>query len=332
MQVSTAIDEFLEYLAVEKNRSPKTITVYRHYLDRFSAWLKKDIPLDTLTAEQVRRFRLFLHNFLDERNNPLSLQTQSYHIVALRSLLRYARRRGVACLAPDQIELPKLEAREVSYLSAEELETLLNTPDETTMTGLRDRAMMELFFSTGLRVSELASLTRTMINPETGEMRVVGKGRKERIVFISPRAAEWYMRYVTRRQDELEAAFVGYRGKGVGDHPSPKVEAQATALTSRSIERSIEKHVVAAGLVKKITPHTLRHSFATDLLLNGADIRSVQTLLGHSSITTTQIYTHITNSQLKDVHQRFHGKKLDDSAAETVEPDAPHLPDSPQTS
>jgi site-specific recombinase XerD len=308
MKLSTAISDFLEHLAVEKNRSPRTITLYQHYFNRFAGWLKKDVEIEDISLDQVRKFRLFLHNFLDERNDPLELRTQSYHVVALRSLFRYARKRGLVTLSADQLELPKLDPREVSFMTADELEVLLTTPDETTMTGLRDRAIMELFFSTGLRVSELAA---------TGEMRVVGKGRKERIVFISPRAAQWYQAYIDRRGDSLSSAFVGYRGKGVGDQPSPKVESQATTLTPRSIERAIEKHAVVAGLVKKVTPHTLRHSFATDLLLNGADIRSVQTLLGHASITTTQIYTHITNSQLHEVHSKFHGKQLHEGSPDT---------------
>ena len=188
------------------------------------------------------------------------------------------------------------------------------------MAGLRDRALMELLFSTGLRVSELASLDRRMLSTETGEMRVIGKGRKERLVFISPRARQWVEHYFTQRLDDLPAAFVGYRGKGTGDHPSAKVQLQATRLTPRSVDRILQKHALQAGIVKNITPHTLRHSFATDLLLNGADIRSVQTLLGHASITTTQVYTHITNQQLREVHQRFHGQQLTDDDDETQEP------------
>jgi len=301
---------------VEKNRSPKTILLYRHYLDRFENWMKKDLPLEDITTDHIRKFRLYLHGFQDEHGEPLGLKTQTYHIIALRSLFRYALKRNVACISPDQIELPKLEAKQVEFLTTEELDQLLTIPDDTTMAGLRDRAIMELFFSTGLRVSELASLNQTMMNTESGEMRVVGKGRKERIVFISERAREWVGRYFAKRRDSNEAAFVGYRGKGTGNDPSIKVQAQATRLTPRSIERILQKHVLEAGLVKKITPHTLRHSFATDLLLNGADIRSVQTLLGHASITTTQIYTHITNQQLRDVHTRFHGKQLNDEKNE----------------
>jgi site-specific recombinase XerD len=213
-------------------------------------------------------------------------------------------------LSPDKIELPKLEPAQVQFLNNEELERLLKNPDTETMGGLRDRAMMELMFSTGLRVSELASLDKKMLSTTTGEMRVIGKGRKERIVFISNRAKSWMHTYLAKRQDDNQAALVGYRGKGTTNHPSPKVEAQATRLTPRSVDRIVQKHALEAGIVKNITPHTLRHSFATDLLLNGADIRSVQTLLGHASITTTQIYTHITNQQLKEVHKKFHGRRL----------------------
>jgi site-specific recombinase XerD len=311
MLLSTAINDYLEYLAVEKSRSPKTIVAYRHYLGRFQGWLKKDLPLDAITQDHVRKFRLHLFEFLDERNEPLTLKTQSYHVIALRSLFRYGVRRGVPCLSPDVIELPKLEPREVQFLTPEELERLLETPDTSTMAGKRDRAILELLFSTGLRVSELSALKRNMFDTSTGEMRVVGKGKKERIVFISDRARQWVEQYFARRGDPADAAFVGYRGKGVGDAPSPKVEANATPLTPRSIERIVAKHAMVAGLAKKITPHTLRHSFATDLLINGADIRSVQTMLGHASITTTQIYTHLTNQHLREVHERFHGKKLE---------------------
>ncbi len=312
MLLSTATNDFLEHLQVEKNRSPRTIVAYRFYLERFAQWLKKDIEVGDITAEQIRKYRVYLYTYLDGYNEPLTLKTQTYYVIGLRSLFRYIVKRGIPCLSPDQIELPKLEPRELSYLTPEELENILQQPDTSTMTGLRDRAIIELLFSTGLRVSELASLDKRMLNTNTGEMRVVGKGRKERIVFISERAKEWLDKYFSRRVDENDAAFVGYRGKGVGDDPSPKVQLQASRLTPRSVDRIIQKHSGAAGIVKNITPHSLRHSFATDLLLNGADIRSVQTLLGHASITTTQIYTHITNQQLHEVHERFHGKKLEE--------------------
>jgi len=312
MQLTQAISDFLEYLTVEKNRSPKTIVAYQHHLERFSEWLKKDLSLEAITADHIRKYRVWLHQFIDEWGDPLTLKTQTYHIITLRSLFRYGIKRGLQCLSPDQIELPKLDPRELSFLTPEELENLLAQPDIETMGGLRDRALLELLFSTGLRVSELAALNKKMFNTSTGEMRVVGKGRKERIVFISDRARIWLEKYLDRRIDEEDAAFVGYRGKGVTDQPSPKVEANATRLTPRSIDRIVQKYTQAAGIVKNITPHSLRHSFATDLLLNGADIRSVQTLLGHSSITTTQIYTHITNQQLREVYDRYHGKQLPD--------------------
>jgi site-specific recombinase XerD len=310
MLLSTAINEYLESLAVEKNRSPRTIVAYRHYFVRFSGWLKKDVDVESITADQVRKYRLYLYSFLDDRNEPLTVKTQGYHTIALRSLFRYCIRRGVDCVSPDLIDLPKSETRQVQFLTTEELDRLLDSPDTSTMVGMRDRAIMETLFSSGLRVSELSALRKDMFDTSTGEMRVIGKGRKERIVFISQRAQTWVQDYFNKRNDDLPNAFVGYRGKGVGDAPSPKVEANATPLTPRSIERRVEHHAMVARLAKKITPHTLRHSFATDLLLNGADIRSVQTMLGHASITTTQVYTHITNQQLREVHERFHGKQL----------------------
>jgi len=310
MLLSTAITEYLEYLQVEKNASPRTVVSYRHYLEQFAMWLKKDTEVGAITLEQVRKYRVYLYNFLDEFNEPLTVRTQTYYVIGLRSFFRYLIKRGEPCIAPDQIELPKAEPRELSFLTNEELEKILKQPETNTMAGLRDRTLMELLFSTGLRVSELVALDKKMLNAESGEMRVVGKGRKERIVFISERAREWLTRYFEKRLDENEAAFVGYRGKGVAENPSPKIQLQASRLTPRSADRIIQKHSQAAGIVKNITPHSLRHSFATDLLLNGADIRSVQTLLGHASITTTQIYTHITNQQLREVYERFHGKKL----------------------
>jgi site-specific recombinase XerD len=311
MLLSIAIEEFLEHLQVEKNRSPKTVVAYSHYLTRFADFLKKDIEVEAITQDHVRKFRVHLYAFLDEYNEPLTLRTQTYYVIGLRSFLRYCLRRNIKCLAPDQIELPKLDPRELSYLTSEELHRLIEAPDINTMVGLRDRAIIELLFSTGLRVGELAALDKRQLNVQNGEMRVVGKGRKERIVFISERAREWLDRYFAKRGDDLNAAFVGYRGKGVGDHPSPKVELQATQLTARSVDRIIQRRSLEAGIVKNITPHSLRHSFATDLLMNGADIRSVQTLLGHASITTTQIYTHVTNKRLKEVHEQFHAKGLE---------------------
>lgn len=312
MLLTTCVDDYLEHLVIEKNRSPKTIVAYRHYFLRLSEWLGSKATIESLTAEKVRKYRIWLNQFTDEHGELLSLTTQSYHIIAIRSLLRYAAKRDIECLTADKIELPKPEARQIQFLSSEELNRMLESPDISTMAGLRDRAILELLFSTGLRVSELASLNKTMLNTKSGEVRVIGKGRKERIVFVSPRASQWLETYFKRRGDQLEVAFVGYRGKGAGNQPSAVVEALATRLTPRSVDRIVQKYALSAGVVKNVTPHTLRHSFATDLLLNGADIRSVQTLLGHASITTTQIYTHITNQQLHEVHERFHGQHLED--------------------
>jgi len=321
MLFTDSVNDFLEYLVVEKNRSPRTLVAYRHYFSRFSNWLGAKVAIEDITLEKVRKFRVYLSNFTDDYGEPLELKTQTYHLIALRSLLRYAAKRDIPCLSPEKIELPAPEARQIEFLTNDELERLLTSPDTSTMAGLRDRAVLELLFSTGLRVSELAALNKTMLNTENGEMRVVGKGRKERLVFISERAREWMTRYFEQRGDPNPAAFVGYRGKGAGNHPSAIVETLATRLTARSVDRIVQRYTLQAGLVKKITPHTLRHSFATDLLLNGADIRSVQTLLGHASITTTQIYTHITNQQLREVHERFHGKKLESSLPEETAQD-----------
>ena len=309
MLLSQLIDEFLEHLVVEKNRSPKTVVAYRHYFVRLLTWINADISTDQLTSDRIRKFRIFLSNYLDEHNDPLSLKTQSYHMVALRSLLRYAARRDIAALAPDKIELPKTESRQVQYLTDEELGNLLEVPDTSMMTGLRDRAIIETLFSTGLRVSELAALDRRMLSLQTGELRVIGKGRKERLVFLSERARSWLNTYFNRRVDNSPAAFVGYRGKGVGDDPSAVVQLSCTRLTPRSVDRVIQEAALKANIVKKVTPHTMRHSFATDLLLNGADIRSVQTLLGHASITTTQIYTHISDPHLRKVYEEFHSRQ-----------------------
>ena len=309
MLLSQLIDEFLEHLVVEKNRSPKTVVAYRHYFVRLLTWINADIATDQLTSDRIRKFRIFLSNYLDEHNDPLSLKTQSYHMVALRSLLRYAARRDIAALAPDKIELPKTESRQVQYLTDEELGNLLEVPDTSMMTGLRDRAIIETLFSTGLRVSELAALDRRMLSLHTGELRVIGKGRKERLVFLSERARSWLNTYFSRRVDISPAAFVGYRGKGVGDDPSAVVQLSCTRLTPRSVDRVIQEAALKANIVKKVRPHTMRHSFATDLLLNGADIRSVQTLLGHASITTTQIYTHISDPHLRKVYEEFHSRQ-----------------------
>jgi site-specific recombinase XerD len=311
MNLSVCIESFLEYLVVEKNRSLRTIVAYRHYLERLSSYLPGK-TMEELTDEDIRKFRYNLASVLDEHGEPLSINTQTYHLIAIRSLLRFAAQRDIATLAPAKIELPKIHRPEVQFLTSEELMEILEQPETATMGGLRDRALMEILFSTGLRVSELAGLDRQKISTSQGELRVVGKGRKERLVFVSERAAMWLEEYFKRRNDPNLAAFVGYRGRNSREIPSPEVEAKATRLTPRSIDRIISGYAKQAGVTKTVTPHTLRHTFATDLLRGGADIRSVQTMLGHASITTTQVYTHVTDETLRNVHREHHGLQLEE--------------------
>ena len=310
MVLRTAYERFLEHLVIEKNRSPKTVVSYRQYYQRFETFLPKDVDLEKISIEQIRAFRVFLSNFIDEHGDLLDIRTQTYHVVAIRSLLKYGAKIDLPVIDAIKIELPKLPGREVAYLTQEELDKMLECPNTVAMDGLRDRCILELLFSTGVRVSELSSLDRRLVSLSSGELRVIGKGRKARVVFVSERAQEWVDRYFKKRMDSNVAAFVGYRGKGVGLDPSIEVQAGCTRLTPRSIDRIVTRYALEAGVMKKVTPHTLRHSFATDLLSNGADIRSVQAMLGHESITTTQVYTHVTDRKLGQVHRTFHGQGL----------------------
>ena len=293
--------DFLEHLEVEKNRSPKTIENYSHYLDRFLQWAKLGKP-EQITADVVRQYRLFL-NRTESQGAPLSGTTQNYHIVALRSFLKYLAKRDFATLSAEKIELPKTDPRQVSFLEPDEVEALFAAAKPTTLTGLRNRALLEVLFSTGLRVSELVALNRAQVNVKKGEFTVRGKGNKLRVVFLSDGAKQWLGQYLEKRSDANEPVFVHH-------NPSHKANSDNDPrLTPRSVQRIIKQLSLAAGITKEVTPHTLRHSFATDLLTNGADIRAVQSLLGHSSITTTQVYTHVTNRQLKEVHQSFHARR-----------------------
>lgn len=297
--------EFLEYLEIEKNRSQKTVENYDHYLTRFLSWTKLKEP-HQITDTIVKRFRMDLSRHTDRDGEPLKKITQNYHIIALRSFLKYLARRDVKTLAPEKIELPKVSMRQVEFLEGDEVEALLATPKTDTPNGVRDKAILELMFSTGLRVSEVAKLNRKHINLNRDEFTVRGKGEKLRIVFLSPSSKEWLRRYLDKRTDAEEALFIRLdraRAKKM------KNDDESIRLTPRSIQRLVKHYALAAGITKDITPHTLRHSFATDLLSNGADIRSVQSLLGHASITTTQIYTHLTNRQLKEVHKAFHARR-----------------------
>lgn len=298
MNINKLATDFLEYLEVEKNRSEKTIENYDHYLKRFLAWAKIDDPKD-LNDDLVRKYRIFLNRLESPSEAPLKKSTQNYHVIALRSFLKYLVKRDIKALAPDKIELAKQTPREVEFLEQEELERLLSAPEGNNLKSLRDKAILELFFSTGLRVSELCKLNRLSMDLNKGEFSVRGKGDKIRVVFLSAPARDALKAYLTKRIDVDEALFISRR----------KGQAEVYRLTPRSVERLMQFYAVKAGIMKKVTPHTIRHSFATDLLRAGADLRSVQALLGHSSITTTQIYTHITDKHLRQIHEMFHDKK-----------------------
>lgn len=301
MTVSALITDFLEYLELERNVSQLTIKNYDHYLKRFLEFAGDINPKD-IDLNMVRKYRLYLSRWLDPKTKkPLKRITQNYFMIALRAYLRYLARIDVETLSAEKVELGETEARPLKVLDDSQLKQLLDAPDTGKKEGLRDRAILETLFSTGLRVSELAALNRDTINLSRREFGIIGKGGKERVVFISDAAADWLEKYLQVRRDTFRPLFIRFQGK-----VDPTNEGAAMRLTSRSIERVVEKYVKGLGLPVKATPHTLRHSFATDLLINGADIRSVQEMLGHSNISTTQIYTHVTNAHLKDVHKAFH--------------------------
>ena len=293
--------DFLVYVEIERGRSAKTVENYDHYLERFFSWLAEDknvsretLQLEDLNEDKVRAFRVWLN-----RKN-LSKQTQNYHVIALRVFLKFLAHKGIEALSSERLELAKTGAREVAFLEEDDLERLLNAPKGKDIRTLRDKAVLAMLFSTGMRVSELCSLDTENINIEKGEFAVRGKGDKIRPVFISEKPKRILKDYLEARANIVEKAlFVRIpRGKSVTNF---------TRLTPRSIQRLIKYYAVKAGIVgKRVTPHVMRHSFATDLLRNGADLRSVQELLGHASITTTQIYTHFTNPQLKKIHEKFH--------------------------
>lgn len=302
------ISEFLEYLEVERNVSPLTLRDYKHYLEVFANWASENNigEIESIDIKQIRSFRLFLSRKLTQDGEPIKKITQNYYVIALRAMLRYMVKNDRKVISPDKIELGKQEGRQVKFLTQDHLNRLLNSPNINNLSGLRDKAILEMLFSTGLRVSEMVGLDRDSIDLNTGEFGVMGKGRRVRVVFLSPDAANWVARYLNARDDHYEPLFVRYKGK-----KSIVDDDESHRLTSRSIQRIVEGYVKKAQLPIKATPHTLRHSFATDLLNNGADIRSVQEMLGHKNIATTQIYTHVTNRQLREVHQAFHGRKKD---------------------
>ena len=294
MDIRALLKDYLDHLEIEKNRSIKTRMNYERYLKRFLEFSKISKP-SQISQDLARQYRLWLNRKSLQKN------TQNYYLIALRNFLKYLAKRNIETLSADKIELGKQSERQVIFLEENELERLLNVPDGKSFKSLRDKAILELLFSTGLRVSELCALNRDSLNLKSGEFPVRGKGNKVRLVFLSNTAKGAIKNYLEKREDIDLSLFI----RCVKDVN----KTENLRLTSRSVERLVKYYSAKAGLSKKVSPHTLRHSFATDLLMNGADIRSVQALLGHSNITTTQIYTHITDKQLREIHQAFHGKR-----------------------
>jgi len=298
ISIEKALKDYLDYLEIEKNRSPKTRENYERYLRAFMNYSKIKKPKE-ITIEKIKDFRVSL-----ARKENLKKLTQTYYVIAIRNFLKYLIRNDYEVLSPDKIELPKIPKREIEIIEYNDLERFLSAPAQNTLRGLRDRAILETFFSTGLRISELCNLDR-YLNLNRGEITVRGKGEKLRVVFLSERAKAAIKNWLDKRTDALEYLFVSL-SKQISPLKSPKVIGK---ITPRAVQRLVEFYRRKAGIAKNITPHQIRHQFATDLLINGADLRSVQELLGHSNISTTQIYTHLTNKELRDVHKAFHARR-----------------------
>jgi site-specific recombinase XerD len=301
------LKEFLEYLEITKNRASQTLRNYGFYLRRFFSVMELTRP-DEISLSTIKRYRLLLNRWRNEENGrALSKTTQNYHLIALRAFLKYLAKEDIPCLPPEKVELPRLPERQVDFLEGDDLENLLTAPNRMNAPEIikrRDVALLETLFSTGMRVSEIASLRRDRINLEKEELTIRGKGNKVRLVFLSADARARIGEYLKARTDNSPFVFV--RHDRAGKHVVTEV---GKPLTPRSIQRLLSRYAKLSGITKHVSPHTLRHSYATDLLMNGADLRSVQALLGHSSVVTTQIYTHITNKHLKEVHDAFHGRR-----------------------
>lgn len=317
MKLKEAILRFLEYCELDKNLSWRTVKMYGYYLEFFQGWIDKEIQKSKIKVENskegidvekidenlIRKFRLYLsHHYKNPHKGGLKRQTQNYFLVALRSFFRYLVKKQFKVISPEVIELGKQRDRNIKFLLPDELEKLFKAVDTKGIIGIRDRAILEVLFSTGLRVSELVSLNRDQINLETGEFAVLGKGGRGRVVFLSKKASEWLSRYLAKRNDPYSPLFIRYSGP----KPKPGLTDEKLRLSARSVERMIDKYRKKAAIPFRIGPHVLRHSFATDLLSHGADLRSVQEMLGHKNISTTQIYTHVTNIRLKEIHKKYH--------------------------
>lgn len=302
MYMSELILDYIEHLEVEGGRSSKTAENYKLYLERFVEF-SNDIEIEKITTEIIRKYRLWLNRYKNYNDEELATITQSYHLIALRGFLSYLSKRDISSLSPDKIELPKISRKQVTFLQIEEVDRLISQIKTDSEVGLRDRALIELLFSSGLRVSELVNLNRDHINTKRREFMVRGKGQKDRPIFISENSAQHVDAYLSSRKDNLPPLFISYSRNN-----KPTNTGDYRRLTARSIQRIINKYALLAGITKHVSPHTMRHSFATDLLMNGADIRSVQSMLGHSNISTTQVYTHVTDQHLREVYEKFHSK------------------------
>lgn len=305
-EIETLAKQFFDHLEIELGRSPKTLQSYSQVLKYFFDWGDIKVPKD-ISAQKIREYRLHLNRKPNGRGDNLKKNTQSYHAIVLRTFLKYLAKQDIEVLAAEKIEVGKAEDRQIDFLEYDDVMRLIEAAAGKTPKNLRDQAILELLFSSGLRVSELVGLDRVHVNLDKEEFSVRGKGRKLRIVFISPDAKRALQNYLDIRNDVDPALFISYPKKGLVNRKNSKRETMR--LTPRSIARIVKHYAIKAGILKDVHPHTLRHSFATDLLINGADIRSVQAMLGHASITTTQIYTHVTNERLKEVHQAFHAKR-----------------------
>lgn len=304
MKLSDLKRQFLKYLESERGRSVKTVENYDRYLTKFFKYAKTEDP-KKLKEDTVREFRLWLNRQdgtkVGGRMEPMKRRTQNYYLIALRAFLKYLRKRSIESLSPERIELAKVPERSLDLISPTELDRLMKAPDTKSIVGMRDRAILELLFSTGLRISELTNLSVDDVDLSRDEFSVRGKGDKIRVVFLSDAAKKAIKEYLKARKDMSDALFVQY-GKNAK-------AAKDLRLSPRAVQRLLKTYAAKAGITRKVTPHVIRHSFATDLLSNGADLRSVQALLGHVNIATTQVYTHVTDAHFRQVHQQFHNKK-----------------------
>lgn len=303
MDLSELKKQFLEYLEIERGRSVKTVENYDRYLTRFFAFAKVKRPKD-ITEEQIREFRLYLNRQpgtkVGSRTEPMKRRTQNYYLIAVRAFLKFLRKRGIESTSPERIELAKVPERSLDLISSAELARLLSAPKADTLEGKRDRAILELLFSTGLRISELCSLSVDDVDLSRDEFSVRGKGDKVRVVFLTDEARAALREYLAARKDMEDALFIRYGKKAhLGED---------ARVTPRAVQRLLKHYAAKAGITRKVTPHVIRHSFATDLLSNGADLRSVQALLGHAHIGTTQVYTHVTDAHLRSVHKQYHSR------------------------